>query len=323
MMVWDLRSAFFVVAAAALLQGCGGPQVAGTQAALSSAGAHLPVKAPVPKMLLYVSDVETATVHFYDYPDPKQSIGELTGFGAPMGLCSDASGNVWITDSKNQNVVEYAQGGTSEIGSVSDSGYAPYACAVDATTGNLAVSSHGASGSAGGNVAVYAGASGTPTTYTDPEIETYYFCSYDKNGNLFVDGDTKSGKTKMDELPAGGSSLESLSSSQPLPKAGSFTLNLDRVGITTFVIGPRDRGGLNYIPVEYFNLANNEMKFQYSENLFKIDRLEQLWHARPRLFAVDGVENGKALIYDSFHPSYPRKELPETTPFGIALSIAQ
>src|SRR5579863_4497346 len=148
MSAFILRSALFVAAAAALLQGCGGPQVMGAQAGTNAAGARSPVKAAASKILLYVSDVETGTVQFYDYPDPKQSVGELTGFGAPMGLCSDASGNVWITDGKNQNIVEYAHGGTSAIGTVSDSGYAPYACSVDPTTGNLAVSNHGASGSA-------------------------------------------------------------------------------------------------------------------------------------------------------------------------------
>src|SRR5579863_4376250 len=46
--------------------------------------------------LLYVSD-DSGVVYVLTYPAGKL-VGTLSGFGGPGGLCSDAKGNVFITD---------------------------------------------------------------------------------------------------------------------------------------------------------------------------------------------------------------------------------
>src|SRR5580700_6686174 len=108
--------------------------------------------------LLYVSNVYTITV--YSYPKGKL-VGTLNNFEKPYGECVDAKGNVWITDSSFGKIYEYAHGGTKPIHTVKDPEYVPYGCAVDPTTGDLAVANYSDASDREGNVAVYHKAKGT------------------------------------------------------------------------------------------------------------------------------------------------------------------
>ena len=137
--------------------------------------------------LLYVSDYDNNAVYVLTYPKGKL-VGTLTGFDHPQGECVDAAANVWITNTNASQIVEYAHGGTVAIATLTDSGQYPVACAVDPTTGNLAVTAIFSTNDGEGDVAIYADAQGTPTTYTAPLILYYYFCGYDDKGDLFIDG---------------------------------------------------------------------------------------------------------------------------------------
>ena len=65
----------------------------------------------------------------------------MTGFNDASGACSDANGNVWITNAFQDSyaggtLVEYAHGGTAPIATLEDQGYfVPVACSVDPRTG--------------------------------------------------------------------------------------------------------------------------------------------------------------------------------------------
>jgi hypothetical protein len=133
--------------------------------------------------LLYVGNVFTVSV--YSYPLGKLE-GRLTGFLASSGECVDAKGDVFITSEVGETIVEYAHGGTKPIETLLAAAEHPLGCAIDPTTGNLAVTTFG--NNSAGNLAIYPHAMGGPSTYTDPHILQYYLCGYDKNGNLFVDG---------------------------------------------------------------------------------------------------------------------------------------
>lgn len=194
--------------------GCGGLTTEPSAAAGSS---HLAMRhrtasswmSPAAKSddLLYVSDA-IADVYVYSYPEGKL-VGTLSGFKSAGAECVDPRGNVWITDFESQKVVKYAHGGTAPIASVSDSN-APFGCSVDPTTGNLAV----ADAKYPGDLAIFAGASGSPLTYTDADFPGYYYCSYDSAGNLFADdADTKG---IIAELPAAGNDLETITLNENL-----------------------------------------------------------------------------------------------------------
>jgi hypothetical protein len=192
----------FIVATMTLaLAGCGG----GGFAPSAQGGGGLSPGTD-PSSLLYVSEGGDNQVAILS--DSKFTrVGKIGGLADPAGLCSDASGDVWIVDSKSTTVGEYAHGGTKRIGSVDDS---VAGLPVDPSTGNLAVTDT-ANASGKGGVLVYADAKGTPVVYTNPGLAFAYFCGYDDKGNLFIDGLNTSYAFVFFELPAGSSKLESIS----------------------------------------------------------------------------------------------------------------
>lgn len=142
--------------------------------------------------LLYVSNWGTTDVTVYTYADGGGLVlvGTLTGFSLPGGLCSDASGNVWIPDTGGRRVFEYAHGGTKPIETIQLSTGYPYACAVDPATGNVAVSSAHPNGKyqSYSIVDVYTKGSRRPRRYSTPHgFKNVYFVAYDDASNLFAD----------------------------------------------------------------------------------------------------------------------------------------
>jgi hypothetical protein len=133
--------------------------------------------------LLYVSDVGTNEVDVYPYPSG-EVVGKLTGFGSVAGLCVDKAGDVFVVDEAGP-VQVFAHGGTTPIRKLTTTG-APYGCAVDPTTGNLALTN--LSSYLYGTIAIYPKASGSPKEYPDGSVDSTFFCGYDPHGNLFVDG---------------------------------------------------------------------------------------------------------------------------------------
>src|SRR5580692_11775023 len=75
--------------------------------------------------LLYISDPGANVVNVLTYPNGKR-IGKLTGFNQPRGECTDAAGNVYITNEKASDILEYAHGGTTPINTIDDPGQNPY-----------------------------------------------------------------------------------------------------------------------------------------------------------------------------------------------------
>jgi hypothetical protein len=155
--------------------------------------------------LLYVTDEGNYHVYVYAYPS-----GTLMGtldsaYGSPTGLCVDKKGNIFITEYNGQEVLEYAHGGTTPIQSLYDPGQ-PIGCAVDPTTGNLAVANEMSTSGGYGNITIFAKAKGNGQVIQDlPSLQLPYWCTYDNKGNLFIDGEyIQSGfHFSFAELPAG------------------------------------------------------------------------------------------------------------------------
>ena len=195
------RYAVGFCAAAAILCGCGGSQL---PIGVSQNGAQsLPsMKRGTPGGdLLYVSDYSTFDVYALSYPSGNLVL-TLKGFGAPQGLCSDKSGDVFVTDAKAATIIEYAHGGTTPIKTLNGLGR-PSACWVDPTTGNLAVANLNSF------VSIYKNASGSPSNYSTQT--SAIFCAYDESGNLYVDepGQLSTGN-QVEVLPKGGNSFETM-----------------------------------------------------------------------------------------------------------------
>jgi hypothetical protein len=162
--------------------------------------------------LLYITDVYADDVYAFSYPQGKLE-GKLTGFYEPTGLCVDKAGNIWVPNLAASNLVEYAHGGKQVIATLKDYKEEPDGCAVDATTGDLAVANYlSLRSDANGNVAVFQHARGKAKFYTDPVSFFGAFCGYDHAGNLFVDAlSSPSAGFRFAELAKGSSSLKNIS----------------------------------------------------------------------------------------------------------------
>ena len=158
--------------------------------------------------LLYVSDLGTFDVDVYRFPSLARA-GKLTGFDEPQGECTDPEGNVWIANTRVSQMLAFAHGGTSPIATLTDPLGYPSGCAVDPTTGNLAVTNlYGFSGA--GSVLVYKHARGTPTSYANPNQFYYYFGGYDRTGDLYVSGSTSKKAYLLSVLRHGRSSMSTV-----------------------------------------------------------------------------------------------------------------
>ena len=148
--------------------------------------------------LLYISDQDAWDVQVYNYPSDgtqKSPAGTLAGFTDPQGECSDkAHRHVFVTNTGAAEIWEFAYGATSPAAQLIDPYAWPVGCAVDPTTGNLAVTSLFSWSSGPGSVSLYRppfkNLEIPAETYSDPELKYMYFATYTKTGDLFVDGFT-------------------------------------------------------------------------------------------------------------------------------------
>ncbi len=184
-----------------MLAGCGG--LVSQFASINDHSSHR--ASSLDSELLYVSDWAAGEIFVFSYP-AGALVATIADDRYPLGLCSDSKGNVWVTNfgaGKNQ-IVEYAHGGTTPIATLDDPKEEPRGCAVDPTTGNLAVVNGGR-----GSVSIYSKASGTPQAY-EPDLVYPFACTYDDSGDLFVDGyHLRFGdKFALSELPSGSAAFQ-------------------------------------------------------------------------------------------------------------------
>ena len=206
------RYATVACAAAALLAGCGGAQM--------QAGGSAPSwmeRDSTSQDLLYVTNGGAGAVRVFAYPSGKPA-GTLTGLADPAGVCADAAGDVWIVESANSTLVQYAHGGKTQQATLQVSGAQNLlGCAVDPAGGDLAVADLGGPGG-GGGVWIYSGAKGAPQNYKVSSMKAVDFCGYDDAGNLFVDGLDANAAFVFAELPKGSSAFRSI----PLHRSVGF-----------------------------------------------------------------------------------------------------
>jgi len=179
--------------------------------------------------LLYVSNLGNDTVTVYSYPDGALQ-DTLEGFGEPLGLCSDAKGHVYVADYGAGQIVEFAHGVHKPIRVLRErEGYAS-ACAVNPTSGDLAVTIEQDTGSRSGEVLVYSHAQGKPAKRIDRSIFYYFFPAYDPNGDLFIDGeDFFNDRVTVAELPRGKQHFIDLSLDQGIEYPGGMQWDGDRL----------------------------------------------------------------------------------------------
>ena len=159
------------------------------------------------KNRVYISSENQLVIYKYarDY-----YLGKLTGLQNAKGLCMDAAGDVYATNFSDADIFEFIVG-QSAPRLINASGPNPVDCAVDPSSGNLAVANeYGKTAYSAGGVAIYQHAKGTPRIYEYPGFLYFTSCAYDTLGNLLVSGTTTAGEPAFAYLAAGGKKLESL-----------------------------------------------------------------------------------------------------------------
>lgn len=137
--------------------------------------------------MLYISDTGTGDISAYTWPKLVLG-GMLSGLVEPQGECVDAAGHVWVADTASKRLYEYAHWGGALLATLRDPGGYPVTCAVNISSGELAVGNIDNAGHPGGSIAVYAKAKGKPVIYRAPGFAHVYFVGYAPSGALFFDG---------------------------------------------------------------------------------------------------------------------------------------
>jgi hypothetical protein len=190
--------------------------------------------------LLFVADRNTETVDVFSMPNLVR-VGQETGFTSLGGLCSDPrTGDIWVVDSGANEIVRLSR--TLHISShLADRNYTAGGCAVDPTTGNLAVANQFGPGFTPGNVSIFVHGHGDAEPITDPNLELYIFPGYDTSGDLWVTGLSPAGTPEVSSctFPTGCSTL-SLSGAT---LSGSLTFVTFTTGQRSWYIGDDDCAG--------------------------------------------------------------------------------
>jgi hypothetical protein len=116
-----------------------------------------------------------------------KELTRITGYSIVGGVCSDSSGNVWITGRRDSrsHIDEFSPGATKPMYGLNAHGLSPAGCAVDPSSGDLAVVGTNIDG--GWQLLIWPGArKGTPAEYGVPLLPL--FAAYDDSGNLFISG---------------------------------------------------------------------------------------------------------------------------------------
>jgi hypothetical protein len=187
-MVNTIAKALWVLGVAAILTACGAQQLpvnpsVGNVPADGSAARGVRAKSWMlaeakTEKLIYVSDISKNEVYAISYRTGKM-VGALSGPSETAGLCSDARGNVYVTG--NEEIVEYAHGGTTPIAQLSYSGAEFANCSIDRKTGNIAATMFGQR-----SVAIFSSGSSDPVI-VQTNRGLVGACAYDTKGDLFVD----------------------------------------------------------------------------------------------------------------------------------------
>ncbi|MGC1379977.1 MAG: hypothetical protein WA814_02995 [Candidatus Baltobacteraceae bacterium] len=185
--------------AAAIVAGCHGESVTPPALPASATAAAPRASWKLPKTSEQV--LWSLAGDAYAYTLDGTQVAVIGGFNNADGICTDPTGDVYITDS--DLVYAYAPGASLPFYIYDDTGQQASSCAFDPATGNLAVANSA-------NLTIFPPASGTPIAFTTPNMTSYSYLNFDKTGNLYVDGYGAKNSFQLAELPKGSGSLVSV-----------------------------------------------------------------------------------------------------------------
>lgn len=315
--------------AAAMLGGCGGSQP--PIGAPVTSGAALVAAHPAygqswmdPKAqtedLLYVADPGDDIIRVFSLARGKQ-VGQLSEDYAPEGACVDARANVFFPENNRGNVVEYAHGDKRPAKVLKGAAVRGFSCSIDPSTGSLAVTNFVGSGDTSGSVMIYQHAKGSPMIYSDPNIYTYFFCGYDANGNLFVDGQAYSPpRFVLAELAKGGSTFTDITLNQKIDWPGQVQWDGRYVAV----------GDQTTTDIYQFSISGSQGTLQGTTSLKGASYIDDFWIYGPHViisneFNVSSQGYTNAVFYNYPAGGTPIKSVGrhQLTMEGVTVSLAR
>jgi hypothetical protein len=232
----------------------------------------------------YITDFDTSSAFEFDYPKSDASIGSISNLTNAQGECTkNGKKTFWVTATGSEAIDEFNVGGSSPISTLSVSAEGdPAGCAVDPTTGNLA-----ATIITNGDVVVFADAAGSGTTYSSGLIEAF-FATYDKSGNLFVDGFNADDGVGVVELTKGSSAFKTIS----LSNAVEFPGNIQWDG-TYVTVNDQDAHD-----IFQYTVSGTTGTLKGTVSLGGSSDCDQTWIAKNLVYCPDaGAADGKVYKY--------------------------
>ena len=155
-----------------------------------------------PKLAITITDGQE--VETYDYVT--HAVLRQISVAYSGVLCSDKAGDVWVSSAgrNGSEMLEYPPGATQPSAALFS--YPPAGCAVDPASGDLAVVTWG-DARRKQNLEIYASARGLPKTYSYGPLKYWYYCAYDGNGNLVIQGYDRQNAVAYAELQKGHKNL--------------------------------------------------------------------------------------------------------------------
>jgi hypothetical protein len=326
-----LRLALSLCAGLTILAGCGG-----SQPPIGSPGAMLQSRAiathaahgkswmlPQAKSedLVYLSEYAGSgqSIYVYAYHSGRL-IGMLSGFQGAQGLCVDRAGDVFVPELYGQDIVEYAHGSTKPKARLKDQGFAPNACDVDPTTGDLAVANYcGQSvsdciGSNAGDLLIYPKARGAPESYHNKAVSTYLFCGYDSAGNLYADGGGSPGYPGFEfvGLRHGTKKLRTITLNQSISETGSVQWDGSHIVV----------GDSSYRVLYQFSISGS-YGVKIGSTTLQDTSFEQFWITRSKVLSTSATYH-KSWVQFFDYPAggHYKRRFNAPRAYGITLSNA-
>lgn len=265
--------------------------------------------------LLYVTNANSVTIYSGLGGSALTLVGEIFGLQGPVGECTDAQGDVFVADGPARVIDEYAYASIVPKNVIADRLGEPYACAVDAATGRLAVTNlTDAGGGEPGNVLVYASPTGAPVEYSDPQINEPLFCTFDRKGSLDVDAYDSSFHPVIAQLRNGGTELKTLTLSGLDPKKIYEPSGLEPAGP---VMMWGDTGDVNLDQLKIAGSTATLVATLPLSNLYSIGQFVTYGSGTSEVVIIPDYSGSRLQTF-----SYPQGTLLFTTTDGISLPAA-
>jgi trimeric autotransporter adhesin len=146
---------------------------------------------------IFVSDFDNGFVSIFNTKG--KQLAQITGLTNPQGLAIDAKGNLYIANTGGSDILVYASPYTKVKQTISDSGQYPVGISVLNNGEFIAVSNIFTTGDGPGSVTLYKNGKQVRNV-TSSSFSRAYYCGFDGNGNLYIDGENTSGSFIAGEI---------------------------------------------------------------------------------------------------------------------------